>query len=905
MEEKNSKDSPSISREIPKLINLDFESLRKLGLGWVQELGHEHWTDYNLHDPGVTILEYLCYGLLDLGYHTEFDIRDILFAISDQYNHSPDTLDKLTDQAFHLPEDIFPSGPTTINDYKKLILDRVKRVRNVWIEPIQKNEFGIETRGMYEVYIQLGESVLEYQKSKESQALEEEDSTIKAVSSILEENRNLCERFLHISVPRQIEISIDTGLKVSLTADPAMVKAEVFFQIYQFLRNNIYRYSRTELEEEGLDTGDLFEGPLMANGFIKERELEKLDSSLIISELRDQISRIEDVLNVEYFRILIDGVSRFDESIVFEKDEFPVIDMQSSKIQISNAPDSGSLVEEMTHHYLSLMITRQEKGYYPSLESTSIEHDVRMSKKAIEQYHSIQRIFPAFYNIGDHGPGPYATRQELAAAKQLKSYLLLFEQVIADYLAQLAHAPELFSIQKDCDKKTYFAQLLTREHIPRLEELFRLNESGNKWDDEASIDEFHTAIQQLTAQKDDYFKRKNQFLDHLLARFGEAFPIELIEKIEKDLEIEEMEEGEQHGQVDQPKSTDKGLPGEPSHIPAHAKVLEHKARLLRQYPQVSRDKALAENYLNSIEPKSSPGKRSGAFEKLRRLLMLEDREKLLSQSSAGEGFYWIENILLYPQQTPKLFIRLLNTQGNSLLESKEARAFNENQEDPASRILFYGTQSPPGQKEKTGFLQLNSQEKEGKTYFLVQLNMPEDVNGPALTLKTPEDKWFTTEEEAEEQRQSILEYLKKIKTSELERVRNHFEFAPGDNVWKFDTLFGDTEDERIENIINDPGRNFYNYRLSLVLPAWKGRFARPEFQRYLMEVAPQCIPLHLAVDFFWVDSIDKMASFETAYTEWVKAYQEHTQEEEKLIELDEKAGALIKALFTSGSFKSF
>ena len=33
----------------------------------LQELCGETWTDYNLHDPGVSILEQLCYGLTDLG----------------------------------------------------------------------------------------------------------------------------------------------------------------------------------------------------------------------------------------------------------------------------------------------------------------------------------------------------------------------------------------------------------------------------------------------------------------------------------------------------------------------------------------------------------------------------------------------------------------------------------------------------------------------------------------------------------------------------------------------------------------------------------------------------------------------------------------------------------------------
>ncbi|NBQ69842.1 MAG: hypothetical protein EBU46_13880 [Nitrosomonadaceae bacterium] len=51
------------SEQIPRIRidpdGLDFETLRKEAIGKVQELSGDIWTDYNLHDPGVTILEQL------------------------------------------------------------------------------------------------------------------------------------------------------------------------------------------------------------------------------------------------------------------------------------------------------------------------------------------------------------------------------------------------------------------------------------------------------------------------------------------------------------------------------------------------------------------------------------------------------------------------------------------------------------------------------------------------------------------------------------------------------------------------------------------------------------------------------------------------------------------------------
>src|SRR3546814_8893340 len=50
---------------------MDYELLRSLGLKYIEELGSKSWTDYNAHDPGITIMEQLCYALTELGYRSD------------------------------------------------------------------------------------------------------------------------------------------------------------------------------------------------------------------------------------------------------------------------------------------------------------------------------------------------------------------------------------------------------------------------------------------------------------------------------------------------------------------------------------------------------------------------------------------------------------------------------------------------------------------------------------------------------------------------------------------------------------------------------------------------------------------------------------------------------------------
>ena len=55
-----------------------FQSLRALGIEATQLASGKVWTDYNLHDPGVTILEQLCYALTELAYRADLPVADQL-----------------------------------------------------------------------------------------------------------------------------------------------------------------------------------------------------------------------------------------------------------------------------------------------------------------------------------------------------------------------------------------------------------------------------------------------------------------------------------------------------------------------------------------------------------------------------------------------------------------------------------------------------------------------------------------------------------------------------------------------------------------------------------------------------------------------------------------------------------
>lgn len=104
----------------------NFDFLLDEGITLLQDLVGKIWTDFNVHDPGVTILEQLCYAITDLGYRTNLDIKDLLAV-----NESDPTEKDLNN--FFTARQILTNAAFTVNDYRKLLID-LEGVKNAWFE---------------------------------------------------------------------------------------------------------------------------------------------------------------------------------------------------------------------------------------------------------------------------------------------------------------------------------------------------------------------------------------------------------------------------------------------------------------------------------------------------------------------------------------------------------------------------------------------------------------------------------------------------------------------------------------------------------------------------------------------------------------------------------------------------
>lgn len=116
------------NRKLPP--SQDYEFLRKEGMQHIENLSHTLWTDYNTHDPGITILEALCYAITELGYRSRFDMKDLLTGVNGK---------TVPGQTFFTAKQILTVNPLTKNDYRKLLVD-IEGIQNAWMIPEPVNE---------------------------------------------------------------------------------------------------------------------------------------------------------------------------------------------------------------------------------------------------------------------------------------------------------------------------------------------------------------------------------------------------------------------------------------------------------------------------------------------------------------------------------------------------------------------------------------------------------------------------------------------------------------------------------------------------------------------------------------------------------------------------------------------
>ena len=463
---------------------LDFARLRSEGIEYLGKLAGQLWTDHNVHDPGITILEVLCYALLDLGYHTNLPEADILARPPD---------DTTPDNNFFTPARILACNPLTITDFRKLLVD-IEGVKNAWLEPAEdvkdrcRPDRDIDDdcvdflNGLYHVYIDL-------EKDLEGNFEEDEETKdiINRVKTALMAHRNLCEDVEDITILCKLPIGVCADIALEEEALAEKVYLAVVEALQNFFAPSPRFYTLPQLLDKQKPIEDIFAGRpydvTQSHGFVDTEEFEKirLRKEIHLSDVYHVILNVPGVQAVRNLQLRpCDSLPTSDWKFPIRKNHIPTFSPQCSGFRFSRNDQPLSLDTKKYEGILALTAGNNGKILYHT-PSPYLDRAIPQGTyhSALSEYYSIQHEFPRVYGIEEGGLPHDAPPLRKAQALQLKGYLLFFDQLLANYLTQLSHIRSLFALsspEDEAQQHTYFINQLGS--VPELQKLLRFQASG-------------------------------------------------------------------------------------------------------------------------------------------------------------------------------------------------------------------------------------------------------------------------------------------------------------------------------------------------------------------------------------------------------------------------------------------
>ena len=900
----------------------DYFFLREKGLELIEQLGSDLWTDYNIHDSGITTLEQFCFALTELGYRTGLDIKDFLSKALNEGGF---------EQGFFSAQQILSTCPVTVNDYRKLLID-LKSLQNAWLIckecachtkvygdcenselTYQPSSTMVMPRGYYDVVVQLEEvpalgdlndgkifhrfsvflldrvfsasmelrfpnythldrtdaSTLAFfdlnipmlpttsvdiinskehvltdanilkslneplfatfnidlqgiasplvlkqvpislfidQKDKEdfdlaaleSQLLNLSDSgilrtyrkklqaiqnSLSATRTALHQNRNLDEDFCNVQPIEVIDVAVCGDIVLAPDADIEQILATLYFEVEQYFNPPVRFYSLNELLEKEIPAEEIFNGPSLQHGFILEEELEasQLKSELYTSDLINRFMDIEGVIAVR--NLLLTAYDEFGRPVLPSQAwvlAMPPVSQARLYIQQSkflffknDLPFLPANSDEVHAIYQAL------KGEVEQLKLATQENDLPIptgKERDFAEYYPLQYSFPMNYGIGEYGLPGNAPVIRKAQAKQFKGYLLFFEQILANSFSQLQHFPNLFKLDTGTTAQSYFPAFLDNQVIDGIQSLYDgLSDAGS--------------ISELIESPAQANERKNTILNHMMARFGEQFS-------DYTLLLNALD----------------------GRTKAEEELIIDKINFLKNYPEVSKGRGKAFNYLETEEGCGWQNV-SGLKKRLGYLFGLDSIRNYFSFSIIRQDETY-EAALYFKGKQSLLYPAIQNKTKRILLEELQAL-----RDQTIAYISNNANFSAPAMTAP------------GEWTFELK-----DPNGNTLA----SSEVFASQVDAQAALTELQLWVDEVLANEQFFVVEHLLLAPkvpGQSLLPV-CLESDCQTCGEE----DP----YSFRLTLVMPGWYERFQNLDFRRFAESTVRQETPAHLLPKVCWV-----------------------------------------------------
>lgn len=491
--------------------------LKSQGIQALQQLVGDVWSLYNDVDPGVTLLEHLCWALSEIAYCAGFPLEDLLtgpdgaLAVPDQF---PDQTDILSHQ------------PVGSDDYGKGLFDQLTGLRALQI--LSEQDVNGHPTGRQICY-------LSPQPHLDDDAI---GHLAQSAWSYLRAWRLpghgvLPPRWLS---PRPLTIG------ATILLNDARLAAEVAdacsLALDRMAAPIPQRGGYRTWRDQGLDGGAIINGPRLERGWIPGA-LPPLPDAVRISTLAGILADLPGVQAVLSLRLVADGKEVKQLALADHEIIAWTLDLElwadNRRCLHYQGPSRSVGVAAMKSAHAARGIAAgidlsasMPQGHYRNLAA----------------YHPVQMTLPP--NWGLTGREVDRTSLQLAHARQLQGYLMPFEQLLTNQLAQLANLGFLFSprrppISEPGDRpddvpwqplaRTSFSQPLYQ--IPDIQDLVQGQNIFDDWLGEPRPEDSWQQVQRfshnayrhaLTTQTEGEHEavvNRLAMLRHLLARHGE------------------------------------------------------------------------------------------------------------------------------------------------------------------------------------------------------------------------------------------------------------------------------------------------------------------------------------------------------------------------------------------------
>ena len=769
---------------------------------------------------------------------------------------------------------------------------------------------------------------------------------VKKISSIIDDVycmyqhvRNLCEDVIKIGLVPSQEIAVCADVETENAIDLENVLGQIYFAIDTFFSPVVKFYLLKELIDKKISSEIIFEGPLLKHGFILDEDLQQtsLFSEIHVSDLYNLIMSIAGVKTVKYLQ-----VTNYYNGQPLTEGEFWKLILNQDNILKATLPfdifhlNLDRLRSKITFYKGDMPIIADKvvaNRIFNDMKATISKPRINPSIKVLnnilppvgqnyklDDYYSIQNDFPYVYGVNKDGVPAEADINHKTKIKQLKGYLLFFDQLLANYLSQLLQIKNLFAVGNN-NNETYFFQPVYDLPTPDATANDNVYSTGtpvmpdtetlNFYSSQALLKDFATPallsakdiddestyitewtnfinnkknayllnLTQLVQTNDDKLDRRNRFLDHLLARFAENFSdyAAMMYKFTGNV-LESMN-----------KKTAQEIADDKFHFLEDYDVLSYnrgKGQFYKCCAEGECDAPPVKPDLLSIDETLEYD--SYSIPKPSNATGLHKRAALLLGMNIADN----SNLALN-----KFIVQPFGLQFQFVVQYDALHQ--------VTSVNFYATEAEAFTAiEKIIQLIIDENNKDNDNIYFeakafgggFRIEIKETTS--ALTPFAVSSPLYTTIAEAED----AIPLFKNIFFDEGMHVIEHVLLRPlpvAQNISAADLEKGYFPlCPALDPDCDCPVRDYYSFRISVVLPYWTERFRNIDFRNFAEDTIHRETPAHILPKFCWVNMSD-MNRLEKAYIEWFEENRKYKPDMKSLPRnLNDKLKDLIKVMNT-------